>query len=660
MKKLLLISSIAFLAAMSVASAQNYAFSNSLYVGSTGTDVVNLQTWLISNGFSIPSISSGATAKGYFGSQTQMAVEAYQRSVGITPTGFFGPVTIAKINGGGVQTSSPIRVTSPNGGEVWQIGTTQAITWNSANTSPNGPNRTVDISITANCPTGYTCGYMPKTIARGVNDNGYYPWNVGYLNDGSVLPSASSNYRITVCQSGTASNLLCDSSDNYFTIASNLVTNGSAPVISGVSAPTSLAVGQTGTWTVNARDPQNGYLAYSVNWGDAYSCPSGYACNASALAAPSYAQTSTFTHSYASAGTYTATFTARNTAGLTAQTSTTVTVTNGGVTTNGPLRVISPNGGENWMIGTTQNITWASSYYSGYSNYSNYSGVSTVDIKLIPYQQPCVSQVCPMYMLAPYTIATNVSANQNSYSWNVGSVVPFAPNTPSGVYAGLSTPIAPAGQYTIQLCQSGTSNCDSSDGTFTISSSGSTSNLPDINIVSPNGGEVWQTGTNQTVTVDVTGDSTKIDNSIEVFLVNSANQQTLIDNYYTGNSRITVGKQNISVSVPYTISSGTYRLFVNLGQYLALPCVSSVTNCPDFQSQAYDYSDNYFTVTNGSYYNYNTPNLSQCPAGYTCTVNTPTTYPATQCPTGYTCTDNSSTYQTAQCFDSNNCTQNTY
>ncbi len=40
------------------------------------------------------------------------------------------------------------------------------------------------------------------------------------------------------------------------------------PVISGVSGPTTLRVGETGTWTVQASDPENGTLSYSVIWGD--------------------------------------------------------------------------------------------------------------------------------------------------------------------------------------------------------------------------------------------------------------------------------------------------------------------------------------------------------------------------------------------------------
>lgn len=40
------------------------------------------------------------------------------------------------------------------------------------------------------------------------------------------------------------------------------------PVITGVSGPTSLKVNETGTWSVTANDPENGYLSYTIDWGD--------------------------------------------------------------------------------------------------------------------------------------------------------------------------------------------------------------------------------------------------------------------------------------------------------------------------------------------------------------------------------------------------------
>lgn len=108
-----------------------YTFTTNLTIGSTGADVVALQTTLISKGFEIPKIQSGESVKGYFNEETKDAVIAYQKSVGIEATGFVGPLTRASLNAACTAENTPeIKVLSPNGGEVWQLGTNMNISWN--------------------------------------------------------------------------------------------------------------------------------------------------------------------------------------------------------------------------------------------------------------------------------------------------------------------------------------------------------------------------------------------------------------------------------------------------------------------------------------------------------------------------------------------------
>ncbi len=102
--------------------------------------------------------------------------------------------------------------------------------------------------------------------------------------------------------------------------------NATAPVITGITAPTVLAVGETGTWSVKAYDPQNGSLSYAVDWGDS----STKALNM--LGA--FVQTSSFTHAYAQPGTYKATFTVTDDTGQKAVSSVTVHI---GATTAAPV-----------------------------------------------------------------------------------------------------------------------------------------------------------------------------------------------------------------------------------------------------------------------------------------------------------------------------------
>ncbi len=96
-----------------------------------------------------------------------------------------------------------------------------------------------------------------------------------------------------------------------------------APVIKTVDGPANLNVDQEGTWTLNAYDPKDTSLSYSVNWGDEGSVMSLLRTKKS----DPFVQTSTFSHTYAEAGTYTIVFTAKNEAGLKTESKATVKVT---------------------------------------------------------------------------------------------------------------------------------------------------------------------------------------------------------------------------------------------------------------------------------------------------------------------------------------------
>lgn len=238
-------------------------------------------------------------------------------------------------------TQPSITVVSPNGGETWVKGTTQYIKWTSTPSMPYQLGQPGDIKLefavpacaepTAN-PRCMIAVRAPLTIASGVNLNSVsYAWKVGQVlnNTQSNLPSINivpdGQYKIQICPTNVNSSTQCDDSNNYFNITSGTPTPVSQPpVITGGTFPTTLQVNQTGTWTVNAYDPKNGSLSYSVNWGDVpYACQVGQPCVKPMSTA---IQSSTFTHSYSYSGTYTITFTVKNAAGLSAQTTSTVKV----------------------------------------------------------------------------------------------------------------------------------------------------------------------------------------------------------------------------------------------------------------------------------------------------------------------------------------------
>jgi hypothetical protein len=88
------------LAQIAALSGGASGFTRDLTVGSTGSDVKALQTWLNAKGYAVASSGAGSpgneTTK--FGGLTRAALAKFQAAVGITPAvGYFGPKTRAYI-----------------------------------------------------------------------------------------------------------------------------------------------------------------------------------------------------------------------------------------------------------------------------------------------------------------------------------------------------------------------------------------------------------------------------------------------------------------------------------------------------------------------------------------------------------------------------------
>jgi peptidoglycan hydrolase-like protein with peptidoglycan-binding domain len=112
MKKIQKVAAVVAIAlAFAVAGSADAAFTRYLTVGSTGADVVELQTILEAQGYLVIPVG---VSKGYFGALTKGAVAKWQAAVGLPATGYFGPLSIAKI-GGAVSGNFPAGCTSAAG-----------------------------------------------------------------------------------------------------------------------------------------------------------------------------------------------------------------------------------------------------------------------------------------------------------------------------------------------------------------------------------------------------------------------------------------------------------------------------------------------------------------------------------------------------------------
>lgn len=116
----------------------------------------------------------------------------------------------------------------------------------------------------------------------------------------------------------------------------------------------------------------------------------------------------------------------------------------------GTIQVTSPNGGEDWLVGSQQNVTWTSSNISNVKiEYSTNNGVSWLNV------------------------VSSVPAATGSYSWTI-------PNTPST-------------ECIVRIRDVGNASIfDVSDNSFTISAA--------VTVTAPNGGEEWIAGEQQDIT----------------------------------------------------------------------------------------------------------------------------------------------------------------
>jgi hypothetical protein len=302
-----------------------------------------------------------------------------------------------------------IQVTRPNGGEVWEPGWAVHIYYND-----NITENFVKIELSADGGSYWT------TLTNFAVSNGIYSWTV------TNSPSTACLVRISGSSSGTP----VDTSDGPFTITGFQVT---AP--NGVQ----LEPGdpQTITWNTIGSYP-NVKIEFSANSGSTWETVTA-----------STANTGSFPWTVPEVTTYQAVIRVSDAADG-------VPYGQGGFSIVEPppppsIQVLSPNGGEMWLAGSSHDITWTSTGISGWMRifYSTDNGLTFTQIAM--------------------------SLNDGTYTWTVPSTVSSA----CLVRIIDLNALAPA---------------DTSDAVFSIVGE------PTIAVTSPNGGESWTPGSTRDIT----------------------------------------------------------------------------------------------------------------------------------------------------------------
>ena len=164
------ISIIAFSLAMALvpafALAENISFNTSLSYGmKNNADVVRLQQYLTAQGF-----YSGPVTGNYL-TLTRSAVQKFQSANGLPSTGYFGPLSRAKVNSGA--NVATFTLMTPASGALLQENVPVVIRWESQNYSSQSPVNIVLMKKVSDNPNTYE---LVKTIVANTPNDGGEIW----------------------------------------------------------------------------------------------------------------------------------------------------------------------------------------------------------------------------------------------------------------------------------------------------------------------------------------------------------------------------------------------------------------------------------------------------------------------------------------------------
>lgn len=191
------------------------------------------------------------------------------------------------------------------------------------------------------------------TFAKNDNDNNRFKNKVKVEQSTEVNLKNSLRFRNNYNAFVKRSSNLFDWFQRKMVSANEKVEINRAPVISSISSPTVLEVGETGEWTIKAHDPENGNLTYEVQWGDEKDTQ---ILKTKTLSTD--VQTGTFTHTYYEEGKYKIKFIVTDEAGVKNVSTVTVKVIEEDDEDDDEAPVIkSITGDKSLLVGETTTIT---------------------------------------------------------------------------------------------------------------------------------------------------------------------------------------------------------------------------------------------------------------------------------------------------------------
>lgn len=403
-----------------------------------------------------------------------------------------------------------ITVLSPNGGENWEMGDTQTITWSSQGVVGNikctlckGENYTEVLTIISSLPITNEIIYwnMPTTLQAGED----YRIKISSLSNPNVVDYSDQYFNIPPLPAPTLTLNSPNGGESWYLGSSHVLSWSSLNLTGNIKVELYRGEESNPVQVITSSVAAN---VGAINWTIPLTLSAGenYRIKLCSLSNPAVWDVSDTPFSLM------------------------VPL----------LLVISPNGGEDWFLGSTQTISWNYAYLPG-----------NVRIDLIRG-----ASLTPVHTFSTTTPTVN------------GMINCIIPNT-----------IEPATDYRIKLSSVSASYIyDVSDGYFTISN-------PVLELTAPNGGEVWRIGQE----VNILWNAANISGNARIELYRGLNTNPV--GFIS--QGVDVSTQSYSWTVPNTLIPATdYR------------CKIILLN----NSAIYDYSNSAFSILGSPYISLNAPN----------------------------------------------------
>lgn len=252
---------------------------------------------------------------------------------------------------------------------------------------------------------------------------------------------------------------------------------------------------------------------------------------------------------------------------------------------SGTFKVLSPNGGERLVVGSTYKLSWTPAPNNLGTNFS-----------LRRFNKSTGQELFPS---VPLEHSSGVKID-GAWNWIIPENFQYKDTiinlADSNIVYKLNVEVI------IQVFEQGTpdSVSDDSDGTFTIVNAVGT---PSVTVLSPNGGERWNMGEKYPITWKTSGISNPADWMLNVELIDGpdAEKGTIVISKPLSNYNNTVSWQ-----VPTNFRSGNYRVLVRLNEKSHLSAPSEgIGSEPIPGRDAKDMSDASFLI---NYVAYNATN----------------------------------------------------